>query len=325
MALDPHAESDSSSLHMQCMEIWGGNQVVDTNVVMPGLDAWVYSKPYGEADGGGDVHYVSSCATGRITRLLVADVSGHGAAVCDTAGTLRTLMRQFVNYLDQSQFVRAMNRKFTELSASSCFATAVVTTFFAPTNHLSLCNAGHPPPLIYRRRTGEWTYLESEPEGAAQRDDPSNIPLGILDLTDYDQFEVDLDVGDLVLCYTDSLVEAKDANGEYLGQDGLLRVVRSLDVSDPAKLTAALLNAISAGAPGTLDADDVTVLLFRPNGSAPTPPLRDRLLAPLRIVRAAVERLAGKPDPVPWPEFSLPNIGGALLPALGRRWHGRKI
>src|SRR5688572_17415858 len=124
---------------MQCMEIWGGNQFVDTSVAMPGLDAWVYSKPYGESDsGGGDVHYVSSCATGRITRLLVADVSGHGAQVCDVAGILRTLMRKYVNYIDQGEFVRSMNRQFVTMSAAACFATAIVTTFFAPTNSLSL-------------------------------------------------------------------------------------------------------------------------------------------------------------------------------------------
>src|SRR5688500_12623820 len=42
---------------MQCMEVWGGNQAVETSVTMAGLDAWVYSRPYGgDAAGGGDVH-----------------------------------------------------------------------------------------------------------------------------------------------------------------------------------------------------------------------------------------------------------------------------
>src|SRR5690606_40547076 len=41
------------------------------------LDAWIYSKPHGGKQGG-DVHYVSSCAAGMLTRLLVADVRGHG-------------------------------------------------------------------------------------------------------------------------------------------------------------------------------------------------------------------------------------------------------
>src|SRR5438874_1685453 len=160
--------AQSSEQLMQCMEVWGGNQPVDASVTMAGLDAWVYCKPYQDADGGGDVYYVSSCATGRITRLLVADVSGHGAAVCDTAASLRTLMRRYINFLDQTKFVRAMNGQFVTLSKAGCFATAVVTTFFAPTNHLTLCNAGHPPPLLYRAATGQWTFLERSRPAAAE-------------------------------------------------------------------------------------------------------------------------------------------------------------
>ncbi len=99
---------------MTCMEVWGGNQPVDNGVVMAGIDAWVYSRPYagpaGTASAGGDVYFVSSCATGRITRLLVADVSGHGTAVGDIAISLRTLMRKYVNFLDPLRFVGEMNR-----------------------------------------------------------------------------------------------------------------------------------------------------------------------------------------------------------------------
>ena len=70
--------ADSPKQHMQCMEVWGGSQVTSSGVELAGLDVWVYSKPFGEAQRGGDVYYVSSCASGRISRLLLADVSGHG-------------------------------------------------------------------------------------------------------------------------------------------------------------------------------------------------------------------------------------------------------
>ena len=52
-----------------------------------------------------------------------------------------------------------MNEQFAAMSKSGCFATALVTTFFSPTNELSLCNAGHPPPLLYRAGTKQWSYL----------------------------------------------------------------------------------------------------------------------------------------------------------------------
>src|SRR4051812_18671738 len=88
---------------MQCMEVWGGNHAVDTGVIMPGLDAWLFSRPCNSDDHGGDIHYVSSCAAGEITRLLVADVCGHGAAVSNIAIDLRKLMRKYINYHDQTR------------------------------------------------------------------------------------------------------------------------------------------------------------------------------------------------------------------------------
>jgi len=87
------------------MEVWGGSQLTSSGVELAGLDVWVYSKPYGQAQRGGDVYYVSSCASGRISRLLLSDVSGHGKSVASTAADLRTLMRRFVNRLDQEEFV----------------------------------------------------------------------------------------------------------------------------------------------------------------------------------------------------------------------------
>src|SRR5687768_15965434 len=102
----------SKATTMQCMEIWGGNQLVDTSVEMPGLNAWVYSKPYGQSDAVGvGVHYVASHAPRRLHRLFVAAVSSHGAKVCNVSGTLRSLRRKYVYYIDQAEFARLMNRR----------------------------------------------------------------------------------------------------------------------------------------------------------------------------------------------------------------------
>ncbi len=309
---------DSHTQTMQCMEVWGGNQPADSGVVMAGLDAWVYSRPYGEATGGGDIHYVSSCATGRITRLLVADVSGHGEAVSETAGKLRALMRRYVNYIDQTRFVRALNDEFTAMAHEQRFATAVAATFFGPTHELSLCNAGHPPPLGYEAKTGQWRVLEqtaSKPGksrgGAKPLGGPANLPLGILDMSQYEQFSMRLREGDMVLCYTDSLIEAKDEKGEWLGTDGLLEIIRTIDVSDPSAFIKRLLLKIAAKAPGNLNDDDVTALLFRHNGLAPRISFFKKAMAPLRVLAAAIGSLRPGAGPAPWPEFSLANLTGA--------------
>lgn len=311
----------SQAQRMQCMEVWGGNQPTNKGVVMAGLDAWVYSRPHGGSAGGGDVYYVSSCATDRILRLLIADVSGHGQTVDDIAVELRRLMRRYVNHIDQVQFVRALNRRFAALEQAGMFATAVVSTFFAPTNRLTLCNAGHPPPLLFRAATGQWSYLQSRADEDGAGRVPMNLPLGIADAADYQTFDVPLQVGDLVLCYTDSLIEAYDCGGEMLGQEGLLKLARGLDPADATALIPALLDAVAAQADGNLTADDVTVLLFRPNGlGRRRPSLGQQVTAVGRLLGAIARSFRPGSDPIPWPDFKLANLGGAMIGRMNRLW-----
>ena len=303
---------------MSCMEVWGGSQLTDRGVEFGGLDAWVYSKPYGEAQRGGDVYYASSCATGRITRVLLADVAGHGTAVAATAADLRLLMRRYVNCLDQTECVRSINRQFAELSRQSVFATAVMTTFFAPTGRLTVCNAGHPRPLIYRASERQWDFLDAETGAAAG---PRNLPLGILSLSDYDQFDVELNVGDCVVSYTDALIESQDADGEMLGEDGVLRIVRLLGEVSGTRVLATLLGEIRDRYPKNLSNDDVTVVVMEVTGRKLRFSARQQLRALGRmcasLLRAAINPRAERP---PLPDARLANIGGAIFPVLGRRW-----
>src|SRR5271168_688088 len=260
---------------MTCMEVWGGSQLTSRTVEMGGLDVWVYSKPHGQAQRGGDVYYVSSCATGRIARLLLADVSCHCQSVASPSAYLRTLMRRFVNRLDQKEVVRLLNEQFTALSRHGSFATAVVTTFFAPTGRLSLCNAGHPRPLLFRARDGRWSFLghHDHPE----KKGPSNIPLGLFQIADYEQLDVELDPGDCLISYTDALIESRDADGEMLSEEGLLRIVNLLGDIPAEKLIATILQEIAQRFPDNLSADDVTVMIVRANGHLLHFSLREQL------------------------------------------------
>ena len=308
---------------MQCMEVWGGSQITTRAVEFGGLDAWVYSKPYGNAQHGGDVYYASSCATGRISRLLLADVSGHGDSVAATAADLRTLMRRFVNRLDQTEFVRLLNQQFVELSQEGTFATAIVATFFAPSGRLTVCNAGHPRPLLYRAAQRQWNFLGSDflGDGPDVKSTPSNIPLGLLEMSEYEQVDVELKSGDCVLSYTDALMESNDAGGHMLGEGGVLRIARLLgDVVEPQQLIESLLREIAERSPEKLSEDDVTVLVVRANGRQPRYSLGEKLGALVRFSRSLIGAVNPRAERPPFPDANLANIGGAIIPALGRRW-----
>jgi serine phosphatase RsbU (regulator of sigma subunit) len=300
------------------MEVWGGSQLAARGVEMGGLDAWVYSKPYGQAQRGGDVYYASSCATGRISRLLLADVAGHGNSVAGTAADLRTLMRRFVNRLDQTEFVRLLNQQFTALSQMGSFATAVVITFFSPSRRLTVCNAGHPRPFLYRAAQRQWTLLSQQ--GPDDRSTPRNIPLGLFDVTEYEQSDVELESGDCLLSYTDALIESRDADGQMLGEAGLLRIMRLLGDVQPQKLIETLLKEIADRHPENLSDDDVTLLLVRANGQKPRHSFSEKLRAQMRFVGSLIRAINPSAERPPFPDLILANIGGAIIPALGRRW-----
>ena len=276
-------KTDSES--MKCMEVWGGNQAVDQSLQMPGLKVWVYSRPYGQAIGGGDVYYLSSCASGRITRMLLADVSGHGEAVSQVAVGLRDLMRRNINHIKQTRFVRAMNQQFTEFGDQDGFATALVTTFFAPTQIFTLCNAGHPAPLLFRRGTSQWTELANN---ADHTEAVTDTPLGVIDEAAYRQLNVQLQTGDMVLGFSDAVTESEDANGRQFGRDGIFRMVRELNATKPDDVIPALLERIAGSADGNLTQDDATILLCQATGGGPSP--RDNWLAPFRLFGSVADR-----------------------------------
>jgi len=274
----------SEAHQLKCMEVWGGNRAIDSAISAPGLDAYIFSRPHAGDERGGDVHYVSMCMAGCIARFAVADVSGHGASVDGFARTLRSLMRKHINTPDQSRFVRALNDEFVRQSRAGVFATALLASYFAPEQRLIVSNAGHPRPLWRRASTGEWAMLTEE-AGANVERPGANLPLGVIEPTEYRQFAVSLERGDFVLIYTDALIEAKNSAGRMLGEQGLVEIARSLDGADAPSFIGALRRGIDEFAEGSEPEDDETLLLLAATGAPPKRPgLGERLGAVGRML-----------------------------------------
>lgn len=256
---------------MQCMEVWGGNVAAESGISVHGIDAWLTSHPYHGEPAGGDIHYVSMCGRGRIARFVLADVAGHGAQVSDLAAHLRDLMRKHVGTPDQTRFARALNRTFGRLSKGGVFATAVLASYFAPTDELIACLAGHPRPLWYHAASGAWSFLSHDVSSGLLS--KADLPLGIIHPTDYHQFAVTLGKGDLVVLYSDGLIESGGPDGRTIGEEGLLELASSIGGTDPATFGPALIAAVDAQFgwhPGTRS-DDLTVLVLHHNAADPPP------------------------------------------------------
>lgn len=285
-ARPPLTSGDPLGAHtMACMEIWGGSDAADEAISAPGVDARIVSIPYDDDQAGGDVHYVSTCAAGNIARFVVADVAGHGAAVSGVAATLRRLMRRNMNTLDQSRFIRSLNSEFGRLNTEGVFATALAATYFWPRRQLLVCNAGHPRPLWRRAADEQWSMLHPESAAASASSPDQNLPLGVIEPTDYRQFAIDLDVGDMVLIYSDSLIEARDQQRRLLGESGLIELVNGLDHNDPGRFIEDLLKELRQRSGDAPFDDDVTALLLHHTGEGPPrQTLADRVATLAKVI-----------------------------------------
>ena len=257
-----HTQENRNNHALQCMEIWGSSSAANQGVSTPGLETWVWSVPFEQADGGGDVHYVSLCGGGLITRVILADVSGHGASVAEMARELRDLMARNINRKNQSRLIKELNKQFGELAKLRRFATAVVATYLNDRDQLTLCNAGHPNPLWYRAETNEWHIIATDNKDEAVL---SNLPLGIDDSAAYPQARLQLGHGDMIFIYTDAIIEATSPEGQMLGEKGLIHLLRTLNIRDPSVLAQSLIEWLNDFRQGQPLEDDLTFLLLRHN------------------------------------------------------------
>lgn len=247
-----------------CNEVWGGNRKVVRAVQMPNITAWVASFPLNEGDGGGDLYYMSVCGHDLISRVALADVSGHGGTVSASTETLQRLMRENIDAWDQSDFMRGLNDTFL-LSGQNKYATAIVLSFHRITGALAFSNAGHLPPLWYHARQKTWGWLKEDDDFLGKKG--SGLPIGLIPGTDYRQTVVTLEPSDLIVLYTDGITEAENDAGESLDREQLLKWAREAAIDSPEALGRALLQRLESFQGRCRNDDETLVVLQREKAS----------------------------------------------------------
>ena len=131
----------------------------------------------------------------------------------------------------------------------------------------------------------EWSELKNE---ATSTKPISDTPLGVVDEAAYGQLDVRLQSGDMVLSFSDAVTESHDVDGRQLGETGVLRLVRELEVQDSEELIPALIERIRSLKDSNLRQDDATFLLGQATGGGPS--LKNNLLVPLRFMGRIADR-----------------------------------
>jgi sigma-B regulation protein RsbU (phosphoserine phosphatase) len=130
-------------------------------------------------------------------------------------------------------------------------------TFFwgildAPRRTLTYVSAGHNPPFLVRA------------SGAVERLDKGGIILGIMKtIVPYEEGEVSLSPGDVLVLFTDGVSEAMDTSGGELGEEKLEAVIRRELHSSAEAILSGIVNTVEEHSSGTTQYDDITLVVLK--------------------------------------------------------------
>ena len=156
--------------------------------------------------------------------LVIADVSGHGVAAGILMSSLQAALRTMAPDTEvPSEILERINRFYIHNINFTTFITVFLARFDPDSRILSYVNAGHNPPIVYRKETGEihWLTRTAPAIGLAEDFRPRTE-------------SITLAKGDSVLLYTDGLTEAFNLNSEQFGHERLAELfVRNVNLTMP--------------------------------------------------------------------------------------------
>ena len=183
----------------------------------------------------------------------IGDVAGKGVPAALFMAVSKTLMKGVAEqHLTPSQILAKVNHELFVDNDQMLFVTVFCAILDLRTGELQYSNAGHPPPLLFRRAQDvSWAEL------------PPGIVLGITDDPDYETRTLTLGPQDTLLLYTDGVVEAVNPGQEQFGSPALKEWLADNRALPPGELVQGLYREIIRYAgTGQLD-DDFTVLAIR--------------------------------------------------------------
>ena len=184
--------------------------------------------------------------------MLVGDASGKGVAAALMMASVQASLRTAAQFTGDN--LAALFRAVNVHACASSLADRYATLFYGVLNRAALTlryvNAGHNPPVVVHR-DGSLDWLE-----------PSGAPVGLFPDATWHEEVIHLHPGDLVLAYTDGVIEASSPSGQEWGIDGLLQAAEANKMQSADELVRSILDSMDAFS-GGVQTDDATVTVLR--------------------------------------------------------------
>jgi serine phosphatase RsbU (regulator of sigma subunit)/pSer/pThr/pTyr-binding forkhead associated (FHA) protein len=221
---------------------------------IPGFEFFAHYHPAYEV--GGDYYDFVPLANDRIA-IALGDVSGKGVA----AALMMAKFSGDTRYCVLTQptpalAATALNRLLCDARIDEKFITLSLSVLDAPRKSLTLASAGHLP-VIVRRADGKVEEIG---------EDIGGFPLGIMPTTEYNQIDIALQEGDVVVVFSDGVPDSRSPREELYDYRDNRRLLRRVAASSggPEAIGRAILQDIREFSAGHPQADDISLVCFGP-------------------------------------------------------------
>jgi len=187
----------------------------------------------------------------------MGDVAGKGVPAALLMGVIHGAVRSRLwaeSAVSHELASQRLNRLLCERASEARYATMFWCYYDSSTHSLSYVNAGHCPPLLMRKNGGEVEISRLDAGGPV---------IGILPQARYEQTRLEICSGDVIVMYSDGLVEAANSRGEEYGEIRLRELLTTATEKSVDDIRRAILTALAAFSGGAELQDDRTFVVVR--------------------------------------------------------------
>ncbi|HPE84597.1 MAG TPA: SpoIIE family protein phosphatase [Chlamydiales bacterium] len=183
----------------------------------------------------------------------VADTAGKGISACFYSLGLRSILRSYAAVTnDLGKLLTQSNNAFChDTGDSGVFVTAWVAFIDEKNKKMVYSSCGHPPSLLKRK------------DGPIEKLTTPGIALGVNHLDHVSTSEVQLNSGDVLMLYSDGIIEAHSTSKELYGEQRLIQFFEAHACDDAQKVVNDLLTDVGRFTTGAAQFDDVTILVVK--------------------------------------------------------------
>jgi sigma-B regulation protein RsbU (phosphoserine phosphatase) len=238
------------------------NLLPATGQITPEIELCGHCQPVAQV--GGDYYDFIPLKDNHVG-ICVADVAGKGISAALLMSVVQASLRSQLFNTQEQTSVRNIISIVNRLICTSFSSARYVTCFYGQLNvangSFRFVNAGHNPPLLFRRSSSQTNGSGSS--GAFQSLSSGGSVLGIFPDSSFEEGELSLHPGDILVAYSDGVTEAMDISDEEFSEVRLCAAITDASHQSAKEILANIISSVANWSKGARQHDDITIVVLK--------------------------------------------------------------